>query len=79
MSTAVPAGGERALRPSVVPPRKLADLAVGLDLRVPAGAGAVAVGDITLDSRQVGPGCLYVALAGTRTHGANFAAQAVRA
>ena len=34
---------------------------------------------ITLDSRQVHPGDLYVALPGTRSHGARFADQARRA
>ncbi|MDR1834004.1 MAG: UDP-N-acetylmuramoyl-L-alanyl-D-glutamate--2,6-diaminopimelate ligase [Propionibacteriaceae bacterium] len=34
---------------------------------------------ISLDSRKVEPGWLYVALPGTRTHGANFAGQALAA
>ncbi|WP_051208503.1 UDP-N-acetylmuramoyl-L-alanyl-D-glutamate--2,6-diaminopimelate ligase [Propionicicella superfundia] len=34
---------------------------------------------VTLDSRAVAPGDLYVALPGSRTHGAGFAAQAVAA
>lgn len=44
-----------------------------------AGAGAAAVHGITLDSRLVQPGDLYVALAGRHQHGAEFAAAAVAA
>ena len=40
-------------------------------------AGPVLVSGITLDSRLVRPGDLYVALPGRRHHGAEFAAQAV--
>ncbi|MCL1839071.1 MAG: UDP-N-acetylmuramoyl-L-alanyl-D-glutamate--2,6-diaminopimelate ligase [Propionibacteriaceae bacterium] len=35
------------------------------------------ISGVTLDSRRVQPGWLYVALPGTTTHGANFIAQAV--
>lgn len=43
-----------------------------------SGLGEVKVSGITLDSRAVEPGWLYAALPGTRTHGAGFAASAVR-
>ena len=79
MSAPVPASSERALRPSTVDPQALSAVVAGLDLRMPEEAGTVTVRDITLDSRQVAPGCLYVALPGTRTHGAHFAPQAVEA
>jgi len=56
-------------------------LARRFDLSVPdfsAGdAQAVQVTGVTLDSRDVRPGDLYIALAGTRAHGAEFAGQAV--
>ena len=79
MSAPVPASSKRALRPTVVDPQPLATMVADLGLRMLGDAGTVMVRDITLDSRQVAPGCLYVALPGTRTHGAHFAAQAVRA
>ena len=50
----------------------MTDLGLGAD-------DPVTVHGINLDSRFVGPGDLYVALPGTRTHGARFAAQAVAA
>ena len=43
-----------------------------------SGLGEVKVSGITLDSRAIEPGWLYAALPGTRTHGAGFAASAVR-
>ncbi|MFC5382232.1 UDP-N-acetylmuramoyl-L-alanyl-D-glutamate--2,6-diaminopimelate ligase [Aquipuribacter nitratireducens] len=55
-------------------------------LRVLAAAGAPApeedspvVTGVTLDSRRVGPGWLYAALPGSRTHGARFVPDAARA
>lgn len=57
------------LRPSVTPGTSLAAL-------VP-GAADVPVTGVTLDSRGVRPGDLYVALPGHATHGARFADQAV--
>jgi UDP-N-acetylmuramoyl-L-alanyl-D-glutamate--2,6-diaminopimelate ligase len=52
--------------------------AVGLAELFP-GAGPGQVQGITLDSRLVGPGDLYVALPGRHHHGAEFAAGAVAA
>ncbi|MHA6512237.1 UDP-N-acetylmuramoyl-L-alanyl-D-glutamate--2,6-diaminopimelate ligase [Tessaracoccus sp. Z1128] len=66
------------LRPAPPPPAPLAVLADGLALLGDAQAG-VAVAGVTLDSRAVEPGWLYVALPGTRSHGASFAQTAVEA
>lgn len=63
--------------------RNLCDLLAGLtDVSVPS----VAITDLTLDSRAVRPGSVFIALPGTRNprtgvrnHGVNFAAQAIRA
>jgi UDP-N-acetylmuramoyl-L-alanyl-D-glutamate--2,6-diaminopimelate ligase len=52
--------------------RPLADLTAGL-LRVPAD---VLVNDLTLDSRAVAPGTLFLALKGRTHHGLKFAEQA---
>ena len=60
-----------ALRPRNSPAVGLADLF--------PGAGPARVRGITLDSRLVGPGDLYVALPGRHHHGAEFVAAAVRA
>jgi UDP-N-acetylmuramoyl-L-alanyl-D-glutamate--2,6-diaminopimelate ligase len=53
--------------------RSLADLTVGL-ASVPAG---VVVSDITLDSREVTPGALFLACSGRKHHGLEFASQAI--
>jgi UDP-N-acetylmuramoyl-L-alanyl-D-glutamate--2,6-diaminopimelate ligase len=58
-----------SLRPVGLAPVSLAEL-------VP-DAPAIAITGVTLDSRIVQPGDLYVALPGGITHGARFAAQAV--
>lgn len=60
-----------SLRPRVAKPVALAQL-------IP-GAPNVGITGVTLDSRTIEPGDLYVALPGTRTHGATFADAAVRA
>jgi UDP-N-acetylmuramoyl-L-alanyl-D-glutamate--2,6-diaminopimelate ligase len=60
-----------ALRPSATP-------GTPLDALVP-GADRALVTGVSLDSRTIQPGDLYVALPGQATHGANFAAQAVAA
>lgn len=59
------------LRPSGTPGAALSAL-------VPGAAEATVTG-VTLDSRAVRPGDLYVALPGLRTHGARFAGDAVAA
>lgn len=65
-----------SLRPSHPPSAPLAQLAEGL-----AGdtSSSVPVTGITLNSRDVQPGWLYVALPGTRRHGADFARGAIEA
>lgn len=63
-----------AIRPSRIPPVPLGRLAAEAGL---SAAPDVDVTGITLDSRQVTPGALYVAMPGRRTHGAAFAAAAV--
>lgn len=63
-------GSPSLLRPSSVPGASLAQLVEGASGRLTG---------VTLDSRQVRPGDLYVALPGARTHGARFAAQAATA
>lgn len=67
----------RALRPVGLPTRKIGELCAGLDVEISTRAADAIIGDIELDSRAAGPGSVYVALPGTRTHGAHFAAQAV--
>ncbi|MBA2638394.1 MAG: UDP-N-acetylmuramoyl-L-alanyl-D-glutamate--2,6-diaminopimelate ligase [Nocardioidaceae bacterium] len=76
-------------RPARVEPVRLADLLADLvaepgpcpGATSPAGRltgpAGVEVRGVTLDSRAVRPGDLYVALPGVRTHGARFAAAAV--
>ncbi|MFC2688933.1 MAG: UDP-N-acetylmuramoyl-L-alanyl-D-glutamate--2,6-diaminopimelate ligase [Propionibacterium freudenreichii] len=71
-----PTNRPRAARPAHVQPISLAGAADGLSVRLPAGADHLQIVDVYLDSRSVLPGSLYVGLPGTRTHGANFAAQA---
>ncbi len=67
-------------RPSASAPRTLAEVAARLGVAV-AGVDPVPVEDpvvtgVTLDSRDVRPGDLYAAPAGSRAHGADFAAAA---
>ncbi len=63
-------------------PRSLVAIArvVGGELRVPAGADASAqVGGVSIDSRAVAPGELFVALAGDRVDGHDFVLDAMGA
>jgi len=53
--------------------RSLAELTVGL-ASVPAG---VVVSDVTLNSREVTPGALFLACSGRKHHGLEFASQAI--
>ncbi|HSK26459.1 MAG TPA: UDP-N-acetylmuramoyl-L-alanyl-D-glutamate--2,6-diaminopimelate ligase [Jiangellales bacterium] len=66
-------------RPDEVTPRPLPGLAALLGTPLPTDGRDVAVTGVTLDSRRVRPGDLYAALPGAVTHGARFAADAVRA
>lgn len=74
-----PPGGPGApLRPHHVRPIGLADIARFIGIS--AGSGAdVAVTGISLNSRSIEPGDLYLALPGAQRHGAEFAGQAVAA
>jgi UDP-N-acetylmuramoyl-L-alanyl-D-glutamate--2,6-diaminopimelate ligase len=65
-----------ALRPERPPRHRLAELAQRLGR--PAPDDDVMISGLTHDSHAVRPGDLYVALPGVRTHGARFAAEAVR-
>jgi UDP-N-acetylmuramoyl-L-alanyl-D-glutamate--2,6-diaminopimelate ligase len=50
---------------------------IGADATAPPGAGSIAIAGLTADSRQVQPGYLFVAVAGTKADGARFIADAV--
>ncbi|WP_271219238.1 UDP-N-acetylmuramoyl-L-alanyl-D-glutamate--2,6-diaminopimelate ligase [Streptosporangium carneum] len=68
------------MRPSTSSPRPLSGLASLLG--APSGtsrAPLAAVSGVTIDSRQVQRGDLYVALPGATSHGADFSAQALAA
>jgi UDP-N-acetylmuramoyl-L-alanyl-D-glutamate--2,6-diaminopimelate ligase len=71
-----------AIRPATRPHRPLSALSTLLGVRL-VSAGSLAPNElgslsgITLDSRSVEPGDLYVALPGARVHGAAFCADAV--
>ncbi|WP_253182733.1 UDP-N-acetylmuramoyl-L-alanyl-D-glutamate--2,6-diaminopimelate ligase [Arthrobacter sp. SW1] len=54
-------------------------IASALGVQVPAGAAGISVTGVSLNSRAVEPGDLYLALPGASRHGAEFAGQAVAA
>jgi UDP-N-acetylmuramoyl-L-alanyl-D-glutamate--2,6-diaminopimelate ligase len=68
-----------ATRPTSPPRTALSEVAAWLDVAPPAGtAGAeVVLTGVTMNSRLVQPGDLYVAAPGATTHGAQYAAAAV--
>jgi UDP-N-acetylmuramoyl-L-alanyl-D-glutamate--2,6-diaminopimelate ligase len=66
-------------RPRSVRPIPLVELAAVLSTPLAERHGHVAITGVTLSSRSVLPGDLYAALPGSRTHGAEFAAQAAAA
>jgi UDP-N-acetylmuramoyl-L-alanyl-D-glutamate--2,6-diaminopimelate ligase len=74
-----------AIRPASRPKRPLSALSTLLGVRMVAAGHSVRPNELgflsglTLDSRSVEPGDLYVALPGTRVHGAAFCADAVAA
>jgi UDP-N-acetylmuramoyl-L-alanyl-D-glutamate--2,6-diaminopimelate ligase len=74
-----------AIRPASRPQRPLPALSTLLGVRLAAAGNSHSPNDLgflsglTLDSRSVEPGDLYVALPGTRVHGAAFCADAVAA
>jgi len=74
-----------AIRPAHPQPRPLSALSALLGVRLAAVGNSLSPNDlgclsgVTLDSRAVRPGDLYVALPGARVHGAAFCAEAVAA
>ncbi|MFW6775309.1 UDP-N-acetylmuramoyl-L-alanyl-D-glutamate--2,6-diaminopimelate ligase [Nocardioides sp. CPCC 205120] len=66
-----------AARPRTTAPVALADVAALVGAAAPAADPALT--GVTLSSRRVLPGDLYVALPGARAHGADFAAEAFAA
>jgi UDP-N-acetylmuramoyl-L-alanyl-D-glutamate--2,6-diaminopimelate ligase len=74
-----------AIRPAHLPPRPLSELGPLLGIRLAPVGKSLSPNDlgcasgVTLDSRAVRPGDLYVALPGARVHGAEFCADAVAA
>ncbi|RMB59690.1 UDP-N-acetylmuramoyl-L-alanyl-D-glutamate--2,6-diaminopimelate ligase [Tessaracoccus antarcticus] len=67
-----------AIRPARSHPAPLTEMVAGLGLSGPIDSTAL-IRDITLDSRDAAPGTLWVALPGSRGHGASHAASAVAA
>ena len=67
---------DTSLRPDPLPPAALSALISGLGLVGDTDSREPVTG-ITLDSRAVQPGWLYVAVPGSRAHGAQFAASAI--
>lgn len=70
-------GASAGLRPAIVEPVPLDTVAGFLGLPAPSGAENVRVTGVSLDSRSVLPGDLYLALPGAARHGAEFAKQAL--
>ena len=66
-------------RPSAVDAVRLDSIGEAVGVVVPGASADVAVTGISLNSRTVEPGDLYVALPGATRHGADFAAQAIAA
>ncbi|MFY9933688.1 MAG: Mur ligase domain-containing protein, partial [Streptosporangiaceae bacterium] len=74
-----------AIRPAYQRSRPLSALSALLGVRLASAGNSFSPNELgntsglTLDSRSVQPGDLYVALPGTRVHGAAFCADAVAA
>ncbi|MET1066245.1 MAG: UDP-N-acetylmuramoyl-L-alanyl-D-glutamate--2,6-diaminopimelate ligase [Arthrobacter sp.] len=66
-------------RPTAVAAVQLATIGQAVGVVVPGSSGAVPITGISLNSRTVLPGDLYVALPGASRHGADFVSQAVEA
>ena len=64
-------------RPTAVAAVPLATIGESIGVVVPGASGSVPVTGISLNSRAVQPGDLYVALPGASRHGADFVSQAV--
>ena len=67
------------MRPAEVPRWTVAELAEVLAVEAPAGAADVVVTGLALNTAHVQPGDLYAALPGARSHGADYADQALAA
>ena len=80
-SRAAPEGpaGQGRFRPSTVEAVRLESICEAIEVAVPGRAAEVAVTGISLNSRAVEPGDLYVALPGAARHGADFVPQAIEA
>jgi UDP-N-acetylmuramoyl-L-alanyl-D-glutamate--2,6-diaminopimelate ligase len=72
-------GSNSGFRPTAVAAVPLATIGESIGVVVPGAAASVAVTGISLNSRTVQPGDLYVALPGASRHGADFVSQAVEA
>jgi UDP-N-acetylmuramoyl-L-alanyl-D-glutamate--2,6-diaminopimelate ligase len=66
-------------RPTAVAAVQLGTIGESIGVAVPGASSTIPVTGISLNSRTVQPGDLYVALPGASRHGADFAAQAVAA
>ncbi|MDR7084052.1 UDP-N-acetylmuramoyl-L-alanyl-D-glutamate--2,6-diaminopimelate ligase [Arthrobacter ginsengisoli] len=80
-ASAVPSGpgSSTGFRPTAVAAVPLAIIGQSIGVVVPGASASVAVTGISLNSRSVQPGDLYVALPGASRHGADFVSQAVEA
>lgn len=78
-SNAGPAGepASARFRPTAVAAVRLDAIGDAIGVQVPGASAAVSVTGISLNSRTVEPGDLYVALPGASRHGADFVSQAV--
>jgi UDP-N-acetylmuramoyl-L-alanyl-D-glutamate--2,6-diaminopimelate ligase len=65
------------LRPDAVTPVALSDFANRFDLKIVGAADQVALTGISMNTGDLRPGDLFVAMPGKKTHGANFVAKAV--
>ncbi|YCH09458.1 UDP-N-acetylmuramoyl-L-alanyl-D-glutamate--2,6-diaminopimelate ligase [Arthrobacter sp. alpha11c] len=74
-----PETGTSGFRPASVAAVPLSTLAEALGVAVPADGGTRGVTGISLNSRAIEPGDLYMALPGASRHGADFVPQAVEA
>ena len=66
-------------RPTAVAPVPLGTIGESVGVVVPGASSSIPVTGISLNSRTVEPGDLYVALPGAARHGADFVSQAVTA
>lgn len=72
-------GSTSGFRPTAVAAVPLATIGESIGVVVPGASGSVPITGISLNSRAVLPGDLYVALPGASRHGADFVSQAVEA